>query len=99
METRRKKIEYVGRVGVRAFWKKLETESYHYDTVSSARAGKYGANKIFRTNDGRFFITSYGRGVTPKRRPYIALNIYKRFWISEDLVKELEKEGLLIREG
>ena len=94
-----RKIEYVGKVVVKGFWKELEIKGYYYDTVSSARAGFYGANKVFRTADGKFFVTSYGRGVTPKTRPYVALNVYKRFWVPDFVIEQLEKEGLLVREG
>jgi len=89
-----KKYEFVGVAIGRAVWKEFMEKGREWDTVSSK--SKYHANEIYRTKDGRYFITSYGKGVTAKIGQHtIGLNVYKRVWLTEEDVKELtEKERL-----
>jgi len=91
-----RKIEYIGMVVGRASWKKLREKAIKIDTVSSSRGGRYGANMLFRTHDNRYFVTSYGRAVKPRLQKYLGcIYVYERIWVSEDVVKELEKNGLI----
>jgi len=90
------KVEYVGTVVERAVWKKLKKKAIRIDSVSASRGGRYGANKLFRTHDNRYFVTSYGRAVKPRLKKYLGcIYVYERIWVSEDVVKELEKNGLI----
>jgi len=92
-----RKYELVG-VGVgRAVWKEFLQKGRDFDTVSSTRS-RYHANEVWRTADGRYFITSHGKGVTTRIRQHtVGLNVYTRVWLSEEDIKKLEEEGRLLR--
>ena len=89
------KVEYVGTVVGRAVWKKLKKKAIRIDSVSASHGGRYGANKLFKAHNNKFFVTSYGRAVKPRLHPRLTVYVYERIWVSEDVVKELEKNGLI----
>ena len=94
MEKKGRKYELVGIAVGKAVWKEFLEKGREHDTVSSK--SKYHANEVWRTPDGRFFITSYGTGKSSKQLK-LTFNVYKRVWIMEEDVKKLEEEGRLLK--
>jgi len=91
-----RKYELVGVAVGRAVWKEF-LKGREFDTVTSTRS-RYHANEIWRTADGRYFITSHGKGVTTRIGQHtVGLNVYTRVWLSEEDIKKLEEEGRLLK--
>jgi hypothetical protein len=98
-----RKYEKIGIAIGRAVWKEFLEKGREHDSVVLA-ISKYAANEIWRTSDGRYFITSYSRTVTPYFRSRIlkmqcpdVFYVYKRVWLTKEDIEKLEEEGRLKR--